>query len=336
MRAALQRISSAAGIPDDWDRIAGSCFQRREFLRHCEIYNPCRQRYYTLSGEGGLKAGACVYSLRLDLLTFLGIVSPVTVQVVGVPCSVSASGIVGGPVPPPGFLESLFRAERGLTVVLNVDGVPDRRGVAVGRTFPDVVLANRFRGWDDYLSSLRSAYRRRLREIEVDSLRYDITTAPCSGFTDDEHRLYLNVLERSACRLERLSADFFRSLPGAFRLTRFTRDGALCGWVITVLDGGRYCFFLGGQGDSPRSESLYHVKLATILKQGIGLGAREIDFGQTAETPKMRLGGLPREKIMLGRHSNPLFHALLRASIGFLSYRAGALTAPRVFKEAAA
>ena len=88
-------IRDAAGLPPEWDQLADGYFQEREFLRHCQEYNPCNQRYYLASREGKLEAGAVLYSLALDLFTYLKLKSPVTMQIAGVPCSVSASGLIG-------------------------------------------------------------------------------------------------------------------------------------------------------------------------------------------------------------------------------------------------
>jgi hypothetical protein len=144
--------------------------------------------------------------------------------------------------------------------------------------------------------------------------------------------MYLKVYERSSGKLEKLNADFFRNLPARFRMTRFAGEGIGYGWVITFSDDDRYSFFLGGNAYSGDSESLYHIQLMTVLKQGIEAGARTIDFGQTAEIPKLRLGGFQQEKILLGRHHNPFCNLLLQASIGMLSYHKR-FAEPHVFRE---
>ena len=42
----VTQLNQASDLPGQWERLAGSYFQRREFLAHCEAWNPCRQRYY--------------------------------------------------------------------------------------------------------------------------------------------------------------------------------------------------------------------------------------------------------------------------------------------------
>lgn len=89
----IKRYQSAAELPAAWDHLATSIFQQRWFLRHAEKYNPCKQRYYLLSDGKVYQAAACVYSLGINLFTFRNFPSRITMQVIGIPVSVSAPGI---------------------------------------------------------------------------------------------------------------------------------------------------------------------------------------------------------------------------------------------------
>ena len=89
------KVSKAHDLPEKWDRGAEDYFQTKEFLEHTEKYNPCKQRYYTLYQDSVFKAGSIVYTLRLDLFTYLSIPSPFQMNILGIPCSVSCCGMVG-------------------------------------------------------------------------------------------------------------------------------------------------------------------------------------------------------------------------------------------------
>jgi GNAT acetyltransferase-like protein len=332
---AQERIARAEDLPASWDALAANPFQRREFLAHCERENPCGQRYHLLRRGGEVEAGAVVYSLRIDLLAFLGVGSPLTMQVVGIPCSVSSSGLLGAPEAQRRLLGGVLEGERGMVLVLNLEEAPDDLQVAVGRTFPDVVLENRFRSFDQYRHALRAPYRRRLDEIVRREAELTIETGPCDRFSEEMHRMYLAVLRRSEGRLEQLTERFFRTLPPAFRLTTFHREGRLRGWIITVADGDRFWFFLGGQDYDGDPRALYLVKLLAVLRQGIASGARTIVLGQSAEIPKLRLGGTCREKTMLGWHHRWMMRGFLRLGATALSYRRRPPPA-RVFRKGAA
>lgn len=328
----IDRLERAHELPPAWDGLAGEYYQKLEFLGHCQEYNPCRQRYYLLSDGGRLLAGAVVYTLRFDLFTYMGIRSPLTMQIVGIPASVSSAGLVGEPSRFGALLTKILPHEPGLVACLNLDAVPAGSPMYVGRTWPDIVLENRFASWEHYLAALRSHYRRRLLQVVRDAAGFEVRRMPCSSFTDQMHALYLEVFARSEGKLECLSVEFFRNLPAAFCLTTYSAGGRVRGWAITVQDGGRDYFFLGGQDYSCSPEKLYLVKLLDIVKNGVGSNARSIDLGQSAEVPKMRLGGVPREKIMLAYHHRPLPRNLLRAGMGVLSYRKHFPVA-RVFKD---
>ncbi len=317
----IERLEHTDELPAAWDGLAADYYQKREFLGHCQKYNPCRQRYYLLLEGGRLLAGAVVYTLRLDLFTYMGIRSPLTMQIVGVPASVSSAGLMGDSSLFGTLLTKIVPNEPGLVACLNLDAVPAGSPMFVGRTWPDIVLENRFASWEAYLAALRSHYRRRLLQVVNDAPGFEVQKMPCSSFTDRMHALYLEVFARSEGKLECLSVEFFKNLPAAFCLTTYSVGGSVRGWTITVQEGGRYYFFLGGQDYTCSPEKLYLVKLLDIVKSGVGSNARSIDLGQSAEVPKMRLGGVPREKIMLAYHHRPVPRNLLRVGMGVLSYR---------------
>jgi hypothetical protein len=323
MPMALDRFVSPPELPARWDDMAGTCFQRRVFLSHCERYNPCAQRYFVLSDAGSPVAGAIVYTLAIDLLTFLHIKSPLRMHIVGIPCSVSSSGIVGEEPYYSTLLEHLAQRERGLLLCLNIDHPPPDGGpMIIGRTWPTIGLQLPFASWDDYRRSLRSPYRRRLRQIERKAAEFDIRVSGCGEeFSPEHYLLYEMVYCRSRGKLEKLTAGFFINLPDEFVLTTFRSGGAVRGWTIAVNDGNECCyFFLGGQEYSGDPSGLYHVKLMHLLRHAIESGVARIDFGQSAEVPKMRFGGRVHEKVMLARHGNPLMRRLLHTGRHFLSY----------------
>lgn len=319
-------------LPGGWDALARNLFQRRAFLAHCERENPCRQRYYVAWRRGAPAAAAIVYTLPLDLLTWLGIRSPLAMNVVGVPCSVASAGVAGDDEAADALLRGVLARERGMTLALNLGRAPAAFGGAVGRTWPGVVLENRFADLEDYRRALRAPYRRRLDRILAREATLRIETGPCGAFGAREHAQYLEVWSRSEGKLERLSERFFRTLPEPFRLTTFREGDRLRGWIVTVPDGERFWFFLGGQDHDADARELYHVKLLAVLRQGLAAGARQIDLGQSAEVPKLRLGGVTEELAMVGWHSSGPLRAALRLGAPLLSYRRR-FPAPRVFRE---
>lgn len=331
----LEKVARARDLPPAWDDLCADYFQTREFLIHCEEENPCGQEYLVCRSGSALSGGAILYSLPVSPFTFLGGRGAITMKICGVPCSVSASGLLGGEEARRACMTWLMAETKGLRLFLNLGEKTELRGLASGATFPAVVMEGLPDTYEAYLRSLRSPYRRWLKLIERASSPLTRSAGPCSLFTDAHHRLYLEVLKRSAGPLERLSADFFRRLPPSFRLESLYAGDCLAGWSITLIWKDSFYFFLTGldYGSLKRYDT-YFALLASIVKAGIESGARRIDLGQTTEWAKCRFGGALEARYMAGHHSNKALNALLRLGQGILGYKAKD-PGFRVFKERA-
>ena len=81
-----------------------------------------------------------------------------------------------------------------------------------------------------------------------------------------------------------------------------------------------------------RQFNTYFNILLNVVKEGIEKRASIIDLGQTAEIPKLRLGGKLVEKTMMGYHSNRIMRKLMKAGKSLLEYST-VLHETHVFKE---
>lgn len=322
MMPKIAHITDAAALPDQWDNLCLSYFQGREFLLHAQKFNPCRQRYYTYSESEKLQACAVVYTLRLDLLTYLKIKSPLKMHIIGIPCSVSASGIFGESDACNKLKEYIFKNEKGFVLCLNLPQKSENSKSAVGTTLPTILINNLFSNWDNYIKSLRHPYRRRLKAIISKSNKLSIEKLPCNSFTKEMYNLYLEVYKRSKGKLEKLHFDFFSHLPEIFKLTVCYHNEKLIGWNITVNHKKTHYFFLGGVDYTEnRKFNTYFLLLSEIVKDAINLKSEIIELGQTAETPKLRLGGIPVTLYMEARHSHKFFNFILHKTAPLLSYK---------------
>ena len=326
------KASRATDLPASWDSLAVDYFQTTEFLDHAEKYNPCSQRYYALYDQGTLITGLIMYTLRLDLFTYLSIPSPFRMHIIGIPCSVSSNGVVGNEVHLTTLLEYLKVEQKGFILVLNLGSATDLDGFICGKTLPTVVLEKSFESWDNYSNSLRADYRRRIKRLSHPFTGVKMKHGGCSSFDKPMHDQYLAVLKRSKGKLETLSLDFFQSLPSSFYLTTFSDQGKVIGWFISTVFREKHYFFMGGiDYVLNRQFNTYFNVLIEVLREGFERRASRIDLGQTAEVPKIRMGGQIVEKYMLGYHSNRIFRKLLVAGKGLLEYSA-IFQQPRVFK----
>lgn len=145
---------------------------------------------------------------------------------------------------------------------------------------------------------------------------------------------YLEVYKSSKAKLEKLTYDFFLNLPDLFRLTVCTKGGVIIGWNITLFHKQVMYYFLGGINyRMNKDNSTYLFLLAHIVRRAIEMGSAEIDLGQTAEIPKMRMGGIRETRYMEAHHSNMLMNKLIIMFQGMLSYKRD-LPELHVFKEA--
>jgi hypothetical protein len=138
MEIEITDISRALDLPENWDHAAIDYFQTREFLDHTEKYNPCNQRYYLLYRDGFFETGIVVYTLKLDLLTYLGIPSPFKMNIAGIPCSVSAGGIIGNRDYLHQLTGYLKIREKGLLLFLNLAYDLDEEKMIPGKTLPQL------------------------------------------------------------------------------------------------------------------------------------------------------------------------------------------------------
>ena len=318
----FNHIQKSNDLPAEWDDLADNYFQKSRFLLHTENYNPCRQRYYTCTNNGKLVSAAIVYTLRLDILTFIKVKSPVKMNIIGIPCSVSGKGIFGKKDAIEILKKYIRKAEKGFLLFLNLEEEPVKGSLASGKTLPTVVLKNHFVNWDDYLAALRANYRRRLMIINQDQQGLWFEKKLCAEFTNEMYRQYLDVYKRSKGKLEKLSFGFFKYLPPEFTLTVCCKNNSVIGWNIALEYQHTYFFFLGGVDyKQNKTNNTYLRLLSNIVKDGIEKRASVIELGQTAEIAKMRMGGKPEVRYMEASHSNFIANKLIKIFSTFLEYK---------------
>lgn len=318
----IKHIQESINLPSEWDKLADNYFQQTKFLLHTEKYNPCQQRYYICSDNGRMIAAAIVYSLQLDLLTFINVKSPMKMNIVGIPCSVSSQGIFGNKATFEILKKHIYHVEKGFVLFLNLEVEPVKGSFASGKTLPTIVLKNHFQNWDDYLAALRSNYRHRLTRINQINKDLRLEKKPCSEFTDEMYEQYLEVYKRSSGKLEKLDFNFFKHLPVEFNLTICFKNETIIGWNIALENQNMYYFFLGGV-DYKQNKlfNTYLRLLSCIIRDGIEKKSQFIELGQTAEIPKMRIGGKPEIRYMEAHHSNQILNNLIRICSPLLEYK---------------
>jgi hypothetical protein len=319
----IEKVNNVLSIPNEWDKLANCYYQRKQFLLHSQNWNRCEQRYYLAFERNRLVAGAVVYTLKLNLFTFSKITLPLKMKITGVPCSVSCPGLIGSTGNALKLYEYICSLENGLNLALNLKNTTGiARNMIVGNTLPVIIFNRSYSSWDDYLNNIRSDYRRRIHLIEEKSRELKFSSGSCFEFTKEMYNQYIQVYEKSNAKLELLDFKFFKYLPKDFCLTRITIMNDLVGWFITLKADNRLYFFFGGlEYYLNEKYAIYLRVLIEIIQQGIELGVESIDLGQTAEVPKMRLGGESNPLYLISFHKNYPVRSLLRSSIKLLEYK---------------
>ncbi len=333
MALAVQVVTAPGNLDENWDRLAVCYFQKKEFLSHLHQYNPCNQRYYELLDEEEIVAGAVVYTLKINLFTYSGLKADVKMQVIGLPVSVAAPSLIGNTAHCIILLDKILEQEKGIILGLNLSPEMKVSRVLALMTLPTFVFKNRFDDFDDYLEALRHPYRRRIRLIREKSRDLHQVVSECSDFTELHYQLYLEIMKRTKTKLEVLSYDLFKNLPGNFVLVSHYHHDSLISWNTMCFDDETLFFFFGGMDYEKRNRfQSYNHNLLSILETGIEHQFSRIDFGQTAEVAKMRLGGETDRRAMFVYHRNPLILFFFRLIKRLLTYT-GQHPEVKVFKD---
>ena len=293
-----------------------------ELLEVLESTNPCGQIYYK-------KENSLVSTYRISISPFTyrgGSKLSIPLRVVGLPVSLASQGYwTSGEE-----LFELLDLFNGISLVLN------SRELLKGsvRTLPTYILRNTFSDLEEYLASLRSSYRRRLRLALDKRSSIKIESIDQQKFSREHYELYLDVIRRTQFPLETLSLDFFRRYPARLTEFRDKSNGRLLAFTQTKVNDNRLVFmFCGFREEDVKIYDLYWNMLISVLEEGFEEGTEMIELGQTSAETKLKLGCYVEERYMLLYHKNPMIRKLLQLISPLIAYNK---TDPsyHVFKEA--
>lgn len=319
----ISSISCIEPVKEQWNSLTGDYFQAAGFSEHLQKYNYCNQRYYLLYESNNLKAGAIVYTLPVNLLTFSKKELRIKMNVIGIAASVDSSGIIGDPLYFDQLVAEILSREKGIVLCLNYNGEISVPGIVKLQTLPTVIFKHDFDNFETYLRSMRHHYRRRMVLASARFRDVETITGSCLAFTEEHYKLYLNILSRSKTKLETLTSDFFKNLNSDFTLTSYyNKDKVLLTWHITCSYREVYSFLFGGINYESRDEfEGYYNNLLGIIKEAIEKGFKTVNLGQTAEIPKMRVGGKLVPKRLFLYHHSSLIQMLLKLFKPLLEYK---------------
>lgn len=267
------------------------------------------------------------YKQRMDIFNFVnGINFKVKVRIVGKPYSVSDKGYLGDH----DTVTEIIRSFKGITFVLNAD---EGLKLPFAWTLSSHVFHNRFETFDDYLMELRSHYRYRIKKALNKRCQMAIHKIDGQAFTKAHYNLYLEVFHHSKDQLECLSFEYFQEMPCDLYEFRCSKSHKILGFIQVKLKADQLVFMFGGfDGHVNRHYDLYMNMLLFIIELGIEEKVKTIEFGQTAEETKLKLGCQSVKKYLYVHHSNPWIQKIIEKLLPKLSYKPHSVTY-HVFKE---
>ncbi len=174
--------------------------------------------------------------------------------------------------------------------------------------------------FDDYLGALRSGYRRQIKmSLQVArqsglQVRRLEEVSPCAEVL---FRLYEQVVDRAAHRLERLNLSFFenlgRNLRGQCQVLLMERRGQPLASALMLRTPDVATFLLAGLDyERHQQYQTYQNLVIEVLREAIRLGVKRLEMGQTSYAMKGRLGTVTIPRYVYHRHRQPLRHALFK------------------------
>lgn len=268
--------------------------------------------YYAVSKEH--YAFFTLYKSRMNILAFGKIDWYMNIGTVGYPCSLSCPGYSTDDMK---FFLHAVRYVKGCKLILNVTDPVDPGKLAFGETLPTCKFDCRFASLEEYMSSLRSSYRRRIKlalkrckDAGIEK-KYDNDA--------DIYKLYLNTYEKSDYKLEKMEKGFFDRVE-ADKIV-YIRDGKEIGFTLVKKEDKLLDFMLCGMDYSYETADLYYVMLLNIIDYAIRNGCTMIDFGQTSEQTKMKFGAYLEKRYFYVHHTNILLHNIARIGRHILEYK---------------
>lgn len=327
----IKEFDSITKVPDEWDTIIDdNIYMSKEFLTFMERIDKCEQKYYMIYDDGDLDTVFMSYvRKKYNPAMFTKFNLHQRMTMIYVPLSVTRPGIV--------YNKHLDKAMdfiktiKGPKMLLNIEDV-DPRGYAKGLTCPKCILTNRFASFDDYMNSLRSNYRYRYTKCFKKSAPLTLEYLENNeDFTDEMYECYLQVYNKSRMHVEKLPIEFFRGKY--FKIFVLRNEEKVVGFGQMLPNGTELVFeFVGVDYELNNTYDTYHRILLEIVKYGIENKFETIDFGQTADESKLKLGSKYTMLYAYMHHSNKMLNSVYKKMAKYIEYKP-ITTDYNVFKE---
>ena len=318
-------FTAATDLPENWDQgLGNNIYLSRSFLRFMEGRSDVEDsRYYMFTdGSGAPDARFMLFTRKKYVITqFTRFSLKAFSRFVFVPLSVARPGVHLGAGSNEHFFD-FVRSLKGLRLVFNLPGEIKPPGFVQVMTCPRCVLDVRWSSFDGYMADLRSHYRNRYKKALKRSAGlkiYKLGDNNCFG--ESLYALYLQVLKRADYKVETLSLEFFQ---GDFFdiFVMENESGRPVAFYQLLKNRDELIFeFTGFDAELASRYDVYNRMLMEIIRYGIENGFKRIDFAQTAEEAKLRVGCRYEHIYVLASHSSPVLNFILKICASLLNYK---------------
>lgn len=327
----IQEYHSILDVPREWDLVIGdNLYLSIDFLSFMEEVDKCNQRYFVLYEDDMICNVFMMYTRpKYNMAMFTKFALYQKMQMIYVPLSVTRPGIANEK-----HLDIIFeylKKIKGPKMILNLNN-HNPKGYAKGLTCPKCIFTNRFKSFEEYMNSLRSGYRRRYKKAlsKSSSLKIEFLDDN-SLFSEEMYECYLQVYNKSHIRVEKLPISFFRGKY--FKIFTLRNSEKVVGFGQMIENGSELIFeFVGVDYQYNDCYDTYHRILLEILRYGIEHNFKTIDFGQTADESKLKLGSEYTLLYAYLHHTNPILNFINSKLAKYIEYRP-IETQYNVFKE---
>ena len=328
----IKKYDSISLVPKEWDSIIGdNIYLSIEFLKFMERVDSCQQQYYLIYDDNHKLDTIFMTYVRekYNVLMFTKLNITKKTTMVYVPLSVTRPGIVYGKHLKESF--EIIKKIKGQKIILNIGDV-DPNGFAKGLTCPKCIFYNNFKSFDEYMSCLRSNYRHRYKKAFDKSKQLKLEYLQDNNdFTEEMYDCYLQVYNKSKVKIEKLDINFFRG--NFFKIFVLRNEEKVVGFGQMLPNGKELIFeFVGVDYKYNNQYDTYHRILLEIVKYGIENNFETIDFGQTADESKLKLGSKYTKLYAYLHDSNKLRNFINKKLAKFIEYKPITIDY-QVFKE---
>ena len=201
--------------------------------------------------------------------------------------------------------------------------VAQERGLFPMISFPNTIVALPGGSKEDYLATLKSSRRNKLKKKirlshENADVEIEVVKQPDEATLSRMFELYLQNFKKADVIFEILNRQFFEAVatkPAAyFIVMREKKTHEVIAFVL-CFDTGKQILnkYIGIDYDRPRDEFLYFRLWEAAVDFALSRGASAIKSGQTAYEAKIEMGHTLIPLTNYCKHRNFILHAIYRA-----------------------